>query len=157
MQMMASEELVEDLANGNVTEVKVVLASIVVVLAIYQVFLMAVGYGKLKLSFLKPGPASSTHRAVGATILLVTLFVAFMCIGYFEIADGIEHADDGETTRVAIHVAAALLLLAVLAIKVFVVRRGKRSGRYLPLLGLTVFGLFVVTWITSAGDYLWGG
>lgn len=157
MEVMAAEELVEDLANGNVTEVKVVLASIVVALAVYQVFLMAVGYGKLRLPFLKPGPASSTHRAVGDTILLVTLFVAFMCIGYFEIADGIEHADDGETTRVAIHVVAALLLLAVLAVKVFVVRRGKKSGRYLPLLGLSVFGLFVITWITSAGDYLWGG
>lgn len=155
--MILSEELVEDLANGNVTEVKVVLASIVVALAIYQVFLMAVGYGKLHLPFLNARPASKTHRAVGDTIVLITVFVAFMCIGYFEIADGIEHADDGETTRVAIHVVAALLLLAVLALKVFVVRRGKRSGRHLPLLGLTVLGLFVVTWVTSAGDYLWGG
>lgn len=155
--MIAAEELVEDLANGNVTEVKVVLATIVVALAIYQVFLMAVGYGKLRLPFLKPRPASSTHRAVGDTILLITLFVAFMCIGYFEIADGIEHADDGETTRVAIHVVAAFALLGFLALKVWVVRRGKRSSRHLPLLGLSVFALFVITWITSAGDYLWGG
>lgn len=151
------EELVEDLANGNVTEVKVVLASVVLALAVYQVVMMAVGYGKVRLPFLGSRPASEAHRAVGDTIVLVTLLVAFMCIGYFEISDGIEHADDGETTRVAIHVAAALALLVVLALKVLVVRRGRRSGRYLPLLGLTVFGLFVVTWVTSAGDYLWGG
>lgn len=151
------EELIEDLANGNVTEFKVVLASIVVVLAVYQVLLMAVGYGKLRLPFLKPKPASTTHRSVGDVIVFITVFVAFMCIGYFEIADGIEHADDGETTRVAIHVGAAFALLGVLGVKVLVVRRGKRSGRYLPLLGLTVFTLFVVTWVTSAGDYLWGG
>lgn len=151
------EELVEDLANGNVTEVKVALASVIVVLAVYQVVMMAVGYGKVRLPFLAPKPASAAHRAVGDTIAFITIFVAFMCIGYFEISDGIEHADDGETTRVAIHVGAALALLAVLALKIFVVRRGKRSGRYLPLLGLTVFGLFVVTWVTSAGDYFWGG
>ena len=45
----------------------------------------------------------------------------------------------------------------MLALKVLVVGRGERSGRHLPLLGLTVFGPFVVTWVTSAGDYLWEG
>jgi hypothetical protein len=149
--------LVEDIANGNVTEVKVVLASIVVALAVYQVILMAVGYGKLRLPFLSAKAASFTHRSVGDTIVFLTLLVAFMCIGYFEISDGIEHADDGERIRVAVHVAAALLLLGVLGLKVLVVRRGRKSGRYLPLLGLTVFALFLITWITSAGDYLWGG
>lgn len=29
--------------------------------------------------------------------------------------------------------------------------------RYLSHLGLTVFALFALTWITSAGDYLAGG
>ena len=43
------EELIEDLTRGNVTEVKVVLASIVAALAVNQVLLMAVGYGKLRL------------------------------------------------------------------------------------------------------------
>jgi amino acid transporter len=135
----------------------VVLASVVVALAVYQVVLMAVGYGKLKLPFLSAKAASFTHRSVGDAIVFVTLLVAFMCIGFFEIADGIEHADDGERTRVAVHVVAAFLLLGVLALKILVVRRGRKSGRYLPLLGLTVFGLFLVTWVTSAGDYLWGG
>jgi amino acid transporter len=135
----------------------VVLASVVVALAVYQVVLMAVGYGKLKLPFLSAKAASFTHRSVGDAIVFVTLLVAFMCIGFFEIADGIEHVDDGERTRVAVHVVAAFLLLGVLALKILVVRRGRKSGRYLPLLGLTVFGLFLVTWVTSAGDYLWGG
>lgn len=39
----------QSVTRGNVTEVKVVLASIVTVLAAYQVTLMAVGYGKLRL------------------------------------------------------------------------------------------------------------
>ena len=151
------EDLVEGIANGNVTEVKVVLASIVAILAVYQVLLMAVGYGKLRLRWLKPGPASFTHRAVGDTILLVTLLVAFMCIGYFEFEDGIEHADKGEKTRVTLHVIGGTAVVAVLAFKVIVVRWWHQLGRALPLLGLSVLTLFVLTWITSAGDYFFGG
>ena len=29
-------------------------------------------------------------------------------------------------------------------------------GRFLPVIGLTVFALFMITWLTSAGDYLVG-
>ncbi len=150
------EDLVEDIANGNVTEVKVVLASIVAFLAIYQVLLMAVVYGKLSLPFLKAKPASFTHRAVGDTIALLTLFVAFMCIGYFEFGDGIEHAGRGEETRVTLHVIGGTVLVAVLAFKVIVVRWWHQLGRALPFLGLSVFVLFGLTWLTSAFDYLAG-
>ena len=59
------EDFVEQLSRGNVEEVKVVLASIVAALAMYQVLLMAVGYGKLRLPFLASRPASSTHRGGG--------------------------------------------------------------------------------------------
>ena len=151
------EDLVEDLARGNVTEVKVVLASIVIGLAVYQVLLMAVGYGKLRLPFLKSKAASFAHRSVGDTIVLVTMVVAFMCIGYFEIQDGIEHADDDEQTRVLLHVIAAFLLLGVFVLKIIVVRWWHRMGRYLPVLGISIFVLFFITWLTSAGDYLLGG
>ena len=150
------EELVEDIARGNVTEVKVVLASVVAFLAVYQVLLMAVGYGKLRLPFIKPEPASFTHRAVGDAILLITLLVAFMCIGYFEYEDGIEHADSGEQTRVTLHVVGGTALVVVLAFKVIVVRWWRSMGKALPLLGLSVLALFVLTWVTSAADYLFG-
>ena len=39
------EQLIEDVTRGNVTEVKVVLASMILALAIYQVLLAAVAYG----------------------------------------------------------------------------------------------------------------
>ena len=48
-------------ARGNVTEVKVVLASVVATLAVYQAVLMSIGYGKLRPPFLGSGPASSAH------------------------------------------------------------------------------------------------
>jgi hypothetical protein len=43
-----------------------------------------------------------------------------------------------------------------LAVKIVVVRWWHRMGRYLPALGLSVFGLFTITWLASAGAYLWG-
>ena len=73
------EDLVESITRGNVTQVKVVLASVVVALAVYQVLLMAVGYGKLRLPFLRPRAASVAHRAAGDTIVFVTVCVAVMC------------------------------------------------------------------------------
>ena len=69
--------------RDNVTEVKVVLASIAMALAVYQLALIAVGYGKLRPRFLSSGPASKAHRASGDAIVVLLVLVAAMCIGYF--------------------------------------------------------------------------
>jgi hypothetical protein len=151
------EELVDSLTRGNVSQVKTVLASVVAVLSAYQVFLMAVGYGKVNLPFLKSKAASFAQRATGDVVLVVTLLVAFMCLMYFEVGDGIEYARDGEQTRATIHVVAGSLLVAMIVFKVIVVRWWHGMSRFLPILGMTVFGLFMVTWFTSAGNYLIGG
>jgi hypothetical protein len=47
-------------------------------------------------------------------------------------------------------------LLAVLALKISVVRRGFGLGRFLPVLGLSVLILLAVTWASSAGSLLAG-
>ena len=137
------EDFFEDLTRGNLTEVKVVLASVVISLAVYQLMLIAVGYGKVRPGFLGAGPATRAHRAVGDAIAVLVVVVALMCISYF----GFE---DDKT----LHVVAAIALLAVLALKVAVIRRFHSLGRFLPALGLTVFLLLAVTWLTSAGDFL---
>ena len=149
------EDLVDAITFGNVAQVKTVLASIAVALACYQVAMMAVGYNKVTTPFLKPKAASFAHRTVGDVILPITLLVAWMCYTYFSVGDGIEHAFDEETTRATIHVVAGSALVGVLILKVIVIRWWRAMNRFLPHLGLTVFGLFVVTWVTSAGDYLW--
>jgi hypothetical protein len=151
------EDFVSALAWGNVDQVKTVLASVVFALAAYQVLLMAVGYEKVRLPFLRPRAASFTHRAVGDTTAALTLLVAVMCWSYFGIGDGIEYASDGETTRAALHVGVSLALVAMLALKIAVVRWWRRLDRFLPALGIAVFALFAITWASSAGDYLWGG
>jgi hypothetical protein len=139
------EQLIEDLTRGNVTEVKVILASVVLALGVYQLLLAAVAYGWIRLPFLASAPASWVHRASGDTIVLLTLAVAAMCVGYY----GFDFGDDGGT-----HAIVAVGLLGVVAVKIVAVRIGGRLGRLLPLLGASVFALLAVTWLTSAGSFL---
>ncbi|HEV3379341.1 MAG TPA: DUF6529 family protein [Thermoleophilaceae bacterium] len=139
------EDVIETLTRGNPTEVKVILASVALSLAVYQLVLIAVGYGKLKPSFLAARPATRAHRAVGDTIAALLVVTAVMCVGWF----GFE--DDA-----ALHITAAIALLTVLAIKVLVIRRWHAMGRFLPVLGISVWLLLALTWLTSAGDFLAG-
>ncbi len=151
------EDFVDGLTRGNVSQVKTVLASIVLALAAYQVLLMAVGYGKLRVPFLKPKAAAFAHRSVGDAAVAVGIFVAFMCYSYFGVEDGIEHARGEESARATIHVVAGSLFVVVVALKIGVVRWWHRLDRFLPAIGLTLFSLLSIAWVTSAGNYLWGG
>jgi hypothetical protein len=137
------EDLFESLTRGNVAEVKIVLASILAALAIYQLVLIAVGYGKVRPPFLAARPAALTHRAIGDAIVLLAFLVGLMCVSVYGFDEG------------GVHAFAGAAVLVTLAVKVAVVRRGGAAlGRFLPVFGLTVFVLFMLTWATSAGDFL---
>lgn len=137
------EELIESVTRGNPTEVKVVLASVALALGCYQLLLIAVGYGKLRVGFLGAPAASFSHRAVGDALAIVLVVVAVMCVALF----GFE--DDATA-----HVVCGSALIAVLAVKVTVVRASRGSSRALPPLGLAVCVLLGLTWATSAGQFL---
>jgi hypothetical protein len=137
------EGLFESLTRGNVAEVKIVLASVVAALAVYQLVLIAVGYGKLRPPFLAARPAALSHRAIGDAIVALAFLVGLMCLSVYGFDEG------------GIHTVAGVTVLAVLAVKVGVVRGGgQHLGRLLPVIGLTVFALLMVAWATSAGDFL---
>ena len=138
------EDLIETVTRGNPTEVKVLLASVALALAVYQLVLISVGYGKVRPRFLAPRVASSAHRAVGDTIAVLLVVTAVMCVGYFGF----------EAERSDAHVPVALALLGVLAFKIAVVRWIPRLGFLLPLLGVSVLLLFVATWLTVAPPLL---
>ena len=137
------EELVERLARGNVTEVKVVVTTVALALAIYQLVLISVVYGKARPGFLGAGPAAQTHRASGDAIAVLLIVVALMCASYF----GIE--DDA-----AFHAVTGAALIAVLALKVVIIRWWHSAGRFLPVLGISVFVLLAATWASTAGAFL---
>ncbi len=137
------EDLIETLTRGNPVEVKVVLASVALALAVYQLVLISVTYGKVRLPFLAGRAAGRAHRASGDAIAVLLVVVATMCVVLF----GFE--DDA-----ALHVAAACGLLLALAAKIAVLRLFPAAGRLLPVLGTAVFVLLALTWITSAGAFL---
>jgi hypothetical protein len=137
------EDIVETLTRGNVAEVKILLASIAMALALYQLVLIAVGYGKLRPRYLRARAASAAHRAAGDAIALLMLITGVMCLSVYGFED-----------EAGVHMVAGSVLLAVLALKIAVVRRDFGLGRYLPVLGLSVFALLCVTWLTSAGAVL---
>jgi hypothetical protein len=136
------EDLIQELARGNVTEVKVVVASIAFALAIYQLVLAAFAYGKVRWRGLGAGVASWVHRASGDVILVLVVLVAVACVSVYGFEDGGAHAVFG------------IAVLVVLAAKVVAVRSGHRFGRALPYLGMTLFALLAAAWATSAGDFL---
>lgn len=106
------EDFLEGLAGGHTTELKIVLTSVVAALAVYQVILMAVGYGKVRLPFLGSKPASSTHRAVGDTIVPITLLVALMCWSYFGIEEAM--ADSDRQRSHALQMVGSLIVAAII-------------------------------------------
>jgi hypothetical protein len=64
------ENVVEDLTRGNVTEVKVLLASVALALAVYQLMLIAVAYGRVRPPVLEPRPGS--HPSLRRTVRAAT-------------------------------------------------------------------------------------
>ena len=137
------EQLVEDLTRGNVSQVKFVLTSVVAALAVYQLVFIAVGYGKLRTPLLGARAASWTHRASGDAIVVLIVLVGLACLAYYGV---------GEDDR-TLHVVAGFALAVVLAFKIAVIRWWHVLSRLLPYLGVTVFVLLAITWLTTVGHY----
>jgi hypothetical protein len=140
------EQLINDVTFGNPYEVKAVLASVAAALAVYQLVLISVGYGKVRPPFLGSRTASFTHRASGDVIVVLIVIVALACLARF----GFD--DDGGLHRIT-----GFALLVAPGFKIAVIRWWHGLGRLLPVLGTCVFLLLALTWLTSAGHFLAGG
>jgi len=136
------EDFVENITRGNPGSVKTVLASVVLALAAYQLILAAIGYRKLPVIDSKP--AFFTHRSSGDVIAILLVLVALMCLAVFGVDD-----------EYVLHVVAGAAAVVVLGVKVAVVRSGV-GGRFLPVIGITLFALLAVTWWTVTPDFLAG-
>jgi hypothetical protein len=139
------EDTLESLMRGNVASVKTVLATVALALAVYQLALIAVAYGRVRMPALAAPSAGFAHRAAGDTIAALLAFVAVACVGIYGFEDDM-----------LLHGLAGAALIGVLVGKVAVVRLGLGLSRGLPLFGLTVLALLALTWATSAPDVLGG-
>jgi hypothetical protein len=128
------EDLVEQITRDNPAEVKTVLATVALVLAVYQLVLIVIAY--------RGNHATGrAHRASGDTIATLLVLLGVACLSVY-----------GWEDDYLLHGAAGAALLGLLLVKIVLVRRG--PGKLLPYVGPVVFGLLALTWATSAPEVL---
>ena len=87
------------------------------------------------------------HKIAGAVFALMYLVISYFCLHY------VEMAGEGLSTRAVFHGVLAIALFFVLALKISIVQFYKQFLRYVPGLGMTVFGLALAVFFTSAGYF----
>lgn len=88
-----------------------------------------------------------THKVAGALFAVMFLVISYFCLHY------VEMAGEGISTRAVFHGVLAIALFFVLALKISIVQFYKQFLRYVPGLGMTLFGLAFAVFFTSAGYF----
>ena len=94
---------------------------------------------------ISPGALRNTHRAMGlifAISLLVLAWIGSRFVGAM---------GDGMSLRAVFHAVFAVGLVAVLLMKILIVKFYRELMRFVPTMGLIVFALAFVVFFTSAG------
>jgi hypothetical protein len=118
------------------------LATVAVILAVFQVVSGSRIYGKLGFLPLRGPRVAFLHRWSGRIAILFTLPVFFHCVTIL----GFETPD----TRVAVHSIAGSFVYGVFVAKVLVVRDRSLPGWALPVAGATMASTLGVLWLTSS-------
>jgi heme/copper-type cytochrome/quinol oxidase subunit 4 len=126
---------------SGIINMKVWLATIVLVLAIVQVLTALRLYGHLG-SGPVPRWVAPVHRTVGTLAVVVSLPVAFHCLWSL----GFSTYD----TRTAVHSLLGCAFYGAFVAKMLVLQMRRVPGWALPLLGGLVFTLVVALWLTSS-------
>ena len=135
-----ASDLAITLGFADTITMKVWLASVAVLFALFQVFSALWMYGRLPLGR-SPGWLGSAHKISGRLAFLLSLPVAYHCL--------YQLAFQTTTTRVLAHSVLGCLFYGAFATKVTIIRSPGRAGVWLPVAGGVVFALLVATWLTS--------
>lgn len=87
------------------------------------------------------------HRASGFVFFILLLIISYFCIKHWIMVG------DNLSTRAVFHGVLALILFAVLLIKILIVQFYKQLNRFAPALGITVFCMAFVVFSLSGGYY----
>ncbi len=139
------------LGFNDVRDMKVVLSTVIGVLALGQVVGALWIYGKLGVK--APSWLGRAHRASGAIALLLALFVGYHCIWAFGFQTGTVHGYE-VPPRAIVHEILACGVFGAVVVKVVAVRSKRAPGWFLPVAGGLLFALLIVVVLTSAGWYL---
>ncbi|HVP90067.1 MAG TPA: DUF6529 family protein [Terriglobales bacterium] len=91
------------------------------------------------------------HRASGIAFLVLLVPLAILGAGF------LRELGEGLTVRSVFHFVLAAFLLAVVVLKVLVVRVYKSFMRYATALGMTIFVLTIVIFLITAGYFFLRG
>ncbi len=129
-----------DLFFSDTIHLKAWLASVVIVLALFQVVSAAWIYGRIP--WRRPSWIGFSHRWSGRAAFVVSLPVAYHCIFLLGFED--------TSGRVLAHSFAGIFFYGALGAKIVVVRSRYFPGWLLPVMGGLVFSLLVTLWLTSS-------
>jgi len=87
------------------------------------------------------------HKIAGALFAVTFLVISYFCLHY------VKMAGEELSARAVFHGVLALALFFILALKISMVQFYKQFLRYVPGLGMTVFGLAFAVFFTSAGYF----
>lgn len=131
--------------STNPIELKSLLATVALGLAVVQVLLALWIYRKLPFAGAPPKPIPITHRVVGFVLFAVTIPIAIHCM----IAYGVQLG----TLRQAVHSIAGCFFYGAFVAKVLLVQTRRLPGWVLPVAGGMLAVVVGVLWYTSALYY----
>ena len=127
---------------SGVLQMKTWLATVVLVLVLVQLVSALWMWGRLPGVHSTPGWVSWLHRWSGTIAFIVSLPVALHCIWSLGF--------DTTSTRVLVHSVAGCAFYGAYAAKMLGLRLRDTPRWLIPVLGATVFTLFILVWLTSA-------
>ncbi len=136
----------------TVIEMKVVLTTVVGILAVLQVVGALWLYGKL--GGAPPSWLGAAHRTTGAVALLLVVFVGYHCLWALGLESGRFHDGTKVPVRTVVHGVLGCAVFGAVVVKLTAVRSRRAPGWFLPLAGGLLFAVLMAAVLTSAGWYL---
>jgi Family of unknown function (DUF6529) len=136
----------------TVIDMKVVLTTVIGILAVLQVVGALWLYGKLGIR--APSWLGAAHRISGTAALLLSVFVAYHCLWALGLETGRFHDGTKVPMRTVVHGVLGCAVFGAAVVKVAAVRSRRAPGWFLPVAGGLLFAMLITVVMTSAAWYL---
>jgi len=140
------------LGFANVIEMKVVVSTLIGVLALLQVIGALWIYGKLGTR--APSWVGTAHRISGTIAIVLSIFVAYHCLWSLGLESGTLKNGQKVATRTVVHGVLGCAVFGAVLVKVVAVRSRRAPGWFLPVAGGLLFALIIAVVLTSAVWYI---
>jgi hypothetical protein len=140
------------LGYDTVIDMKVVVSTVIGVLAVAQVVGALGIYGRLGTR--TPSWLGTAHRFGGAVTLVLTVFVSYHCLWALGLETGTLESGEKVPARTVVHGVLGCAVAGAVVVKLVAVRSRRAPGWFLPVAGGLLFTLLVVVVLTSAAWYV---